>query len=192
MTRSVRRRYLAAAGTAYAATGVLLLRRMRRELLARGRLSPVTVTWMYATYGTHATASAWMLRRGPAVADPRLPFPKQGAGSVLVLGGAVLSLAGASRFAGPRQLSGTQLGTQISSGIYRYSRNPQYTGLILVLLGLALARRSSGAAVLAAGAAGAYRWWIPVEESHLEAEFGQQYRTYRARTPRWLGLPDIS
>lgn len=192
MTRWGPRRSLTVAGATYAATGVLLLRRMRRELLARGRLSPVTVTWMYATYGTHAAASAWMLRYGTVIADRWLPFPTRAIGSVLALGGAGLSLAGASRFVGPSQLSGTQVGHQISSGMYRYSRNPQYTGLILLLLGLAVARRSPGAALLAAGAAGAYRWWVPVEERHLEAEFGQQYSAYRAHTPRWLGLPSTS
>lgn len=192
MIRLSQRRILTTAGVVYAASAVLLLRRMRRELLARGRLSPGTVTWMYATYGTHAAGSAWMLRYDPAIADRRLSFSTRATGSLLALGGVGLSLAGASRFAGPSQLSGTQVGPQISSGIYRYSRNPQYTGLILLLLGLAVARRSPGATLLAIGAAGAYRWWVPVEERHLEAEFGQQYRAYCARTPRWLGLPSMS
>jgi protein-S-isoprenylcysteine O-methyltransferase Ste14 len=28
--------------------------------------------------------------------------------------------------------------------------------------------------------------WIPSEERHLDRIFGEQYRTYAARTPRWL------
>jgi len=182
----------AAAAAAYTLSGVLLLRRMRRELLTTGRLSAPTVVWMYATYTTHAAASAWLLTRESVPPEhPRLARFFRLAGSLLALSGSGLYTAGARRFSGPGQLSGTQVGNQVSTGVYRCSRNPQYTGLVLTLYGLALARRSPRAAVLATAAAAAYRWWVPVEEAHLEATFGDDYRNYRARTPRWLGTPTV-
>ncbi len=95
--------------------------------------------------------------------------------------------AGMGRFAGPRQLSATRAGALVTSGVYRFSRNPQYAGYVLQLAGLALARRSAVAAALAAGPAAAFRWWVPVEERHLAREFGDTYRAYKARAPRWLG-----
>jgi protein-S-isoprenylcysteine O-methyltransferase Ste14 len=30
---------------------------------------------------------------------------------------------------------------------------------------------------------------VPYEERDLEARFGEAYRDYKARVPRWLGLP---
>ncbi|WP_017975718.1 methyltransferase family protein [Actinopolyspora halophila] len=193
MIRPARRRGRAAAAAAvHTLSGVLLLRRMRRELLTTGRLSAPTVAWMYATYTTHAAASAWLLTRDRAPTEhPRLARCLRWIGAVLALSGSGLYTVGANRFAGPGQLSGTQVGNQVSSGVYRYSRHPQYTGLVLTLCGLALARRSPAAAALAAAAAAAYRWWAPVEEAHLEATFGEDYRSYRARTPRWLGPPTV-
>jgi protein-S-isoprenylcysteine O-methyltransferase Ste14 len=189
MTSPARRPGRAAAVVVFSASGVLLLRR-RRELLTTGRLSAPTVAWMYATYTTHAAASAWLLTRDRAPTEhPRMARCLRWTGSVLALSGSGLWTAGADHFAGPGQLSGTQVGNQVSSGVYRYSRNPQYTGLVLTLYGLALARRSPGAAALATAAAAAYRWWVPVEEAHLEATFSADYRNYRARTPRWIGLP---
>ncbi len=164
-----------------------LLRRMRAELLTRGRLRPVTVAWMYTTYGTHAGMTAWaLLRRSGELRPPR---PARWCGRALVLGGTVLLTAGLSRFTGAGQLSGTDIGPQVTGGVYRYSRNPQYTGYVLLIAGLALTRRSTTAGVLTAAIATAYRWWVPIEETRLESEFGADYRAYRDRTPRWLGLP---
>lgn len=111
------RRGRVAAGALYAAATVLLLWRMRHELLAHGQLSPVTVAWMYATYGTHTAATSWTLYRGGNTM--RLPRAASRVGSVLTVGGTGLYLAGIRRFAGPGQLSGTHTGSQITGGIYR-------------------------------------------------------------------------
>jgi protein-S-isoprenylcysteine O-methyltransferase Ste14 len=75
----------------------------------------------------------------------------------------------------------------ISHGLFRFSRNPIFVGMILVGL----------AAAMASGL-----WWawtalavfilscavqVRIEEKHLEASFGQTYRAFRATVPRWLG-----
>lgn len=178
-------------GTVAIVAGVVgttaLLRRMRAELTEAGRLSPSTVAWMYVTYGAHAIAtSVALIRRSGHLPLPR---PVSVAGGVAALAGAGLGLAGMMRFGGAGQLSGTETGSLLGSGVYRYSRNPQYAGLVTGMIGLALARRSGLALTLAAGIAAAYRWWVPVEEHHLDRTFGPTYRTYRDHTSRWLGLP---
>lgn len=174
---------IAATGAAIAA----LLARMRHELTTSGRLSATTVRWMYATYAVHAAATAVALARPRA----KCPVPKTVtvAGGAMATAGAGLTVAGMSRFQGPAQLSALRRGELVVSGIYRVSRNPQYAGYVLLLAGLALARGSAAAGVLAGGAAAAFRWWVPVEEAHLEREFGDAYRDYRHRTARWLGRP---
>lgn len=183
-------RKLALATATVAASGaqtVALLRRMRTELTDAGRLSPPTVAWMYGTYGAHAAVTGAALNRRSG----HVPLPRAVSvvGGVSALAGTGLAAAGMARFGSPRQLSGTEAGPLIDSGVYRYSRNPQYTGFVAGMAGLALARRSGLACAFVAGMAAAYRWWIAVEEQHLERVFGDAYRTYRDRTPRWLGLP---
>lgn len=176
-----------AVAAATASAGALLLSRMRKEMLAAGRLTPMTTAAMYAGYSAHAAATGVALTRGAG----RMPIPRPvvtlGAG--LVPAGFALCVAGMSRFAGPGQVSGTDPAAVVVGGAYRLSRNPQYLGYLVALTGLGVARRSPTALGFAAMAAAVYRWWIPVEEAHLDVTFGQSYYSYRDRTPRWMGLP---
>ncbi len=74
----------------------------------------------------------------------------------------------------------------VTTGPYRWIRNPLYTagGLLFASLGLL-----SASWFLLAGAALALvlvRLRLPREEAELEARFGPQYREYAARTGRFL------
>jgi protein-S-isoprenylcysteine O-methyltransferase Ste14 len=77
----------------------------------------------------------------------------------------------------------------MTGGPYAISRHPMYTGELALWLGLAILFGSP--AVLAGFAV-----WVAVmrrlavrEEVGLEAAFGDAYRRYKARVPRWIGLP---
>ena len=173
-----RLRWALAAALVAAGTG-LLLRRMTREFDQDGALTRSTAHAALLGAAARRRAIALPLRR--RVARPT---------SVLLIGGgAAIFVAGARRFASPGQLSGTDAGTLVTGGSYRWSRNPQYVGCELVALGVAFAGRSGEALVLAVGAAGVFAYWVRVEERTLERRFGDAYRSYRARTPRWLGAP---
>jgi protein-S-isoprenylcysteine O-methyltransferase Ste14 len=108
-------------------------------------------------------------------------------GGVLVLGGTALALSAFVPFASVRQLYGVERAELITAGIYRYSRNPQYTGLGVVLLGAAVVARSGLALLVVAAYAVAVRVWLIVEEEHLSAAFGAEYDEDRRRTARFLG-----
>jgi protein-S-isoprenylcysteine O-methyltransferase Ste14 len=75
----------------------------------------------------------------------------------------------------------------LTSGIYRYSRNPMYLGMTLIVLAIALAVGSAPFYVAAAA-----MWlilhgaFIPFEERKLEAAFGDDYLDYKARVRRWV------
>ncbi len=75
----------------------------------------------------------------------------------------------------------------VITGLYRYVRNPQYVGVVLVVVGEALL---SGAAVLfgyAAFLAVAYHLFVRYyEEPTLSRLFGEAYAQYRVSVPRWL------
>ena len=76
----------------------------------------------------------------------------------------------------------------ISHGLFRYSRNPIFVGMMLVGLSAAMVSGTwwswSALAVFIASCAGQVR----IEEAHLEASFGQSYREFRSSVPRWVGF----
>jgi len=75
----------------------------------------------------------------------------------------------------------------VTSGVYRFTRNPMYLGLLLVILG-ECAFLCSAPALLGPVAFVAYitRFQIVPEERALRAKFGTAYSAYLARVRRWL------
>ncbi len=75
----------------------------------------------------------------------------------------------------------------VTSGVYRWSRNPMYLGLLAVLAAWALYLGNAAAALLLPGFV-AYlgRFQIGPEERTLLARFGAPYAQYLARVRRWL------
>lgn len=75
----------------------------------------------------------------------------------------------------------------VVAGPFRYSRNPMYLALSLILLGVALALGSLGPLlVVPLFMAFIQRDFIGPEERSLEQRFGDEYRDYRRRVRRWL------
>lgn len=74
----------------------------------------------------------------------------------------------------------------VTSGFYKYSRNPMFAGIILAQLGFFLALPSVfSLACLVIGAAAIYRQAIS-EEQHLETHFPSEYAVYRSNVRRWI------
>jgi protein-S-isoprenylcysteine O-methyltransferase Ste14 len=75
----------------------------------------------------------------------------------------------------------------VVAGLYRYVRNPQYVGVVLVIVGVALL---TGMVVLfgyAALMAVGYHLFVRYyEEPTLGRLFGEPYARYREAVPRWL------
>ena len=75
----------------------------------------------------------------------------------------------------------------VAVGPYRYLRNPMITGVATVLAGQALL---TGSWILAAWmltfVAMNFVYFVTVEEPGLERRFGDPYREYKARVPRWI------
>lgn len=75
----------------------------------------------------------------------------------------------------------------ISSGAYRYTRNPMYVGALSVILGAGIAAASPSITLLAIFFAGCAHLFVVIyEEPALERQFGDSYRRYKASTNRWL------
>lgn len=75
----------------------------------------------------------------------------------------------------------------VESGPYAFTRNPLYLGLTLTYLGVALAARSAAPlALLPTVLWTVHHGVILREERYLERKFGDAYREYMRRVPRWF------
>jgi protein-S-isoprenylcysteine O-methyltransferase Ste14 len=106
-----------------------------------------------------------------------------------MLSGVAILRAGVREFRSFEKMSGMERGNLVTSGPYRYSRNPQVAGWLIGLLGVTLAYRSVPGLSLVAAFLFVHRLYFGIEEQHLERNFGEEYRRYKARVPRFLGLP---
>ena len=121
---------------------------------------------------------------------PVLVWPARALGAVVLLAGVSLFAWCVALFA--RVGRGTLAPwdpTQrlVAVGPYRYLRNPMITGVAAVLAGEALL---TGSWVLAAWTlafvAINFLYFVMIEEPGLERRFGDPYREYKARVPRWM------
>ena len=77
----------------------------------------------------------------------------------------------------------------VTDGIYRVIRHPSYLGMIILMLGWALAFRSGLGVILAALIVPPVLARIRSEETLLRFQFGDEYDAYRRRT--WRLIPGI-
>jgi len=110
---------------------------------------------------------------------------------LLVLAGIGVDLAGLHAFRRARTTINPMrphaTSTLVTSGIYRFTRNPMYLGMLLLLLAWAI-WLSSLLALLLAAVYVVYlnRFQITPEERVLASRFGQDYADYRKQVRRWL------
>lgn len=77
--------------------------------------------------------------------------------------------------------------TVVDSGVFHYSRNPMYLGLLLLLVGFAYWHQNIiSFAVVAGFVVYMNRFQIVPEERALEHLFGEDYVDYKTRVRRWL------
>lgn len=77
--------------------------------------------------------------------------------------------------------------TLVTGGFYRYSRNPMYLGMMLMLAGSAFLLGSAGAVLpLVVFILIIRNHFVLGEERFLETVFGQHYLDYKSRVRRWL------
>ena len=73
-------------------------------------------------------------------------------------------------------------------GLYHYSRNPMYVGVLFIVTGWALGFRSQSLAIYAAFLLVLFHLRVVFfEEPFLARTHGAEWDRYRASVPRWLG-----
>jgi len=83
----------------------------------------------------------------------------------------------------------TPLDEPVTRGVYRVSRHPIYLSGFLLYVGIGIACASW--VILLCAVLWIVLWYIvvPSEERFVLEKYGNSYREYMNRTPRWLGLP---
>jgi protein-S-isoprenylcysteine O-methyltransferase Ste14 len=77
----------------------------------------------------------------------------------------------------------------VARGLYRYSRNPMYVGVLLAVLGQAAWSRSAALLEYAVLVAAAFQTVVYLmEEPILHRKFGAAYVDYTGHVPRWIGI----
>lgn len=77
----------------------------------------------------------------------------------------------------------------VTKGIYRYSRNPMDLSPFLVLVGVGIAAASWVFLLLSVVYMIMPLLFVDTEERHCLKFYGDAYREYMDRTPRWIGIP---
>jgi protein-S-isoprenylcysteine O-methyltransferase Ste14 len=137
-----------------------------------------------------ALAMAGLMRLatpGPATTEPAWEAAATAAlvASALIAGAAFVAFIRARTTIDPRRPE--QATRLVTSGIYRFSRNPMYLSLVLLLVADAI-RLWSLPALLGPVVFVLYvrRFHIALEERRLRAKFGADYAAYARRVRRWL------
>jgi protein-S-isoprenylcysteine O-methyltransferase Ste14 len=131
---------------------------------------------------------------GISLATPRFELPAVLRAAAALASGIVgvgIAVSGALAFHRARTTASPvkpeAASTLVTSGVYRFTRNPMYLGLCLVLVAWALFLSSAWALLGPVGfVLYISRFQILPEESALTAIFGTAFSSYRAKVRRWL------
>jgi protein-S-isoprenylcysteine O-methyltransferase Ste14 len=75
----------------------------------------------------------------------------------------------------------------ITDGVFKFSRNPMYLGMVLILFGLAILLQSLSPFIVATIFIFVMeRIFVNNEEKMLEAKFGEEWNRYKQATRKWI------
>ena len=75
----------------------------------------------------------------------------------------------------------------VTSGVYKYSRNPMYLGLLIIVISSSIISLN----IYSLSTPIVFYWWInrfqiKSEEIFLTEKFGEKYLSYKSKTRRWI------
>jgi protein-S-isoprenylcysteine O-methyltransferase Ste14 len=118
-----------------------------------------------------------------------LPQPWPWVGVVPIIIGIALAAQGSRLFsrAGTNIVPFTESTALVTGGVFSFSRNPMYSGMMLALIGTALLLNGILAWLVIIPFFAIIRgYFIKNEEILMEQSFGEEYASYKATVRRWL------
>jgi protein-S-isoprenylcysteine O-methyltransferase Ste14 len=112
----------------------------------------------------------------------------RGWGLPFVAAGLALVLHSAARFRGRTTIRPFEVSQElVTTGFYRWSRNPMYLGLVASTVGAFVLYGTASPGLAIPSLVWILRTrFIEAEERGLEERFGEAYRTYKKQVRRWL------
>ena len=132
----------------------------------------------------------WFIARAAPTMEFVLPARRSIAACVALVG-VLIAIVGVAAFRAARTtvnpLRPEKASTLVTSGIYRFTRNPMYLGMLLVLTGWGLFLSNALAFLVLPGfVLYMNRFQIGPEERALESLFAEDFVAYRSKVRRWL------
>jgi len=141
----------------------------KENIIMNAFFLPLVVSWVYAVFLPLQLGTIWLY-----------------SGLIICLFGMVFTIVAILNFAtSPKD-------KVITTGLYRFTRNPTYIGMILMQIGLGIACSSWLYLLLTVVLMIMFNAVLPSEERYCLYRFGDDYRKYKNRTPRWIGIPKSS
>lgn len=169
-------------------------------LLLRTLLAPPFRIWPTPEPGSWQSLTFWGLFRGSWLATfviaaldwnavPLLDWTRYIVALPLGLAGLFITVRGYFNLG----LGNTYCGADglVTGGLYRFSRNPQYTASIVGLIGLSLGANSVLTIAMSTVLFSAYLLMALVEEDWLKQLYGAPYRDYCRETARFLDVQGL-
>lgn len=132
----------------------------------------------------------WFVARSPFALSIDIPYAKIAAGVLIVLAIvidviAILQFNASSTTINP--LKPDKSSALVTHGIYRYTRNPMYVGMLLMLCAWGLILKSASNVLLIAGFVITLTLvQIRHEEQALKSLFAEDFEAYQRRVRRWI------
>jgi len=80
-------------------------------------------------------------------------------------------------------------GEPVTNGLYRYSRHPMYVTAFVFFLGVSIATASWVFLLFTILLIASSFYFAPLEEQSCLEKYGDAYREYMDRTPKYIGVP---
>jgi protein-S-isoprenylcysteine O-methyltransferase Ste14 len=127
---------------------------------------PMVVSWVYAVFLPLQLGTVWLY-----------------SGLIICLFGMIFTIVAILNFAtSPKD-------KVITEGLYRFTRNPTYIGMILMQTGLGIACASWLYLLLTVVLIILLNANLSAEERYCLHRYGDDYLKYKNKTPRWIGIP---
>jgi protein-S-isoprenylcysteine O-methyltransferase Ste14 len=127
---------------------------------------PMLISWVYAVFLPLQLDTTWLIT-----------------GLIIYLLGIAFTITAIRNFAtSPKD-------KVITKGLYSFTRNPAYIGMLLMQTGLGIACASWLYLLLAAVLTILLNANLSAEERYCLHKYGDDYRKYKNKTPRWIGIP---